>query len=98
MAAVQNYLAEIKHKWIDVGIQLELDPVKLEQLGAKERSSDGDNLRRMLLDWLLGDDPLPSWSALCFALRTPAVNEIRIASVIEREQVFVDLSSESGIN
>ena len=52
---------------------------------------------RCLLDWLLGEEPVPTWRSLCAALRTPSVNETRVASVIERERIFVDLEL-SGVS
>ena len=97
LAAVLNYLTEIKHKWIDIGIQLELDPEELEKK-TKDNSSAGDSMRTMLLDWLKGDDPLPTWKALSSALRMPAVNETTIAGVIESERVFVAVSSGKSPN
>ena len=88
---VLNYLIEIKQKWFDVSIQLDLDPEELEKHLLNEKYTNNDRLRKVLLDWLLGEEPVPTWKSLCAALRTPSVNETRLASVIERERIFVDL-------
>jgi len=58
--------------------------------------SDNDRLRKTCLDWLLGQEPMPTWRGLCAALRTPAVNEMRLATVVEKEMIFVDLEM-SGV-
>lgn len=41
----------------------------------------------MVLTWLKGEECVPTWKALCDALRAPAVGEIGIAEQIEREQL-----------
>ena len=69
---------------------MELDPEKLEKLSSRDKSTDGDNLRRMLLDWLTRADPPPTWKALVCALKTPAVNEMKVALLMEKEQVYSD--------
>ncbi len=89
LATIQNYLAKIKHKWIDIGVQLELDPEYLEELSTKRNSSDGDNMRRMILRWLTRKFPVAGWQALCDALRTPAVDEAGIAERIEEEKIML---------
>lgn len=75
-------------------MQLQLDPEYLEKLSSKKRSSDNDNLRKMLLTWLKGEYPeaIPTWRALHDALRTSAVDEVRIADKIKEEKglLFTD--------
>ena len=67
------------------------DPEELEKLLLNDKYTNNDRLRKVLLDWLLGEEPVPTWRSLCAALRTPSVNETRVARVIERERIFVDL-------
>ena len=88
LAAIQNYLAKATDKWIDIGVQLKVDPDYLEELTKNEQSSSRDNTRRMILTWLKSEEGIPTWQALCDALRTPAVDEIAVAERIEREQVL----------
>lgn len=87
MAAIQNYLARATHKWVDIGVQLELDPEYLENLRSNKKSSDKDNLRRMVLTWLKGEEIVPTWRSLCAALRAAAVEEVEIADKIEEEKL-----------
>ena len=53
-------------KYYDLGIELGLDPDYLNTLTLK---SDEENLCELLLCWLSGVDPEPTWEALCEALR-----------------------------
>ena len=94
---VLNYLVEIKRKWFDVSIQLDIDPEELEKHLLNDKYTNNNRLRKVLLDWLLGEEPVPTWRSLCATLQTPSVNETRLASVIERERIFVDLEL-SGVS
>lgn len=67
-----------------------MDPDYLENLNNQPNSSDGSNFRQMILRWLNGDDPVPTWKSLCKALRAPAVEEEEIARHIEKERVVGD--------
>ena len=87
MAVIQNYLAKTTSKWVDIGVQLELDPEYLENLRGRKKSSDNDNLRQMILTWLKGEGAEPTWRALCDALRAAAVDEAKIAKTIEEERL-----------
>lgn len=84
LAVIQNYLAKVAHKWIDIGVQLELDP---ENFKSNQRSSDRDSLRQMILTWLKGKESVPTWRALCTALRSAAVDESGIANKIEEKHL-----------
>lgn len=88
LASIQNYLASIKHKWEDIGVQLKLDPEYLESLSNKQNSTDSNNMRKMVLAWLTGKDQVATWKMLCQALRSPAVDEVGIAERIEREEMI----------
>jgi hypothetical protein len=90
LGAIQNYLAKVTEKWIDIGVQLKLDPEYLENLKSSKKSPDKDNMRRMILTWLKGDETTPTWSALCAALRAAAVNETEIADKVEEERLSSD--------
>ena len=69
-------------KYYDLGIELGLDPDYLDTLTSK---SDEDNLRDLLVRWLSGVDPEPTWQALCEALRNPAIKHEALAEEIEEK-------------
>ena len=69
-------------KYYDLGIELGLDPDYLNTLTSK---SDEENLRELLIRWLSGIDPEPTWKALCDALCSPAVKQELLAEEIEEK-------------
>ena len=98
LAAIQNYLVKIKEKWIDLGVQLNLDPDYLDDLSKNQSSSDGDKLRQLLLTWLKGEKggEVPTWKELCRALRTPSLDEAAIAEVIECNEIMTTETTFTG--
>ena len=74
-------------KYYDLGIELGLDPDYLNTLTSK---SDEENLRELLVRWLSGVDPEPTWKALCDALRNPAIKHELLAEEIEEKYCKVD--------
>ena len=69
-------------KYYDLGIELGLDPDYLNTLTSK---SDEESLRELLVRWLSGVDPEPTWEALCEALRNPAIKHELLAEEIEEK-------------
>ena len=49
----------------------------------------------MILTWLKGEVPVPTWRALCDALRAAAVDEAGVAERIEKEQLVVMAGGEN---
>ena len=83
-------------KYYDLGIELSLDPDYLNTLTSK---SDEENLRELLLRWLSGVDPEPTWKALCDALRNSAIKHELLADEIEEKYCKVESNNtqeESG--
>ena len=74
-------------KWFDLGLELRLDPDYLNTLRSK---SDEESLRELLLRWLSGVDPEPTWEALCDALRNPAIKHELLAEEIEEKYCKVE--------
>ena len=74
-------------KYHDLGIELGLDPDYLNTLTSK---SDEENLRELLVRWLSGVDPEPTWEAMCEALRNPAIKHELLADEIEGKYCNVE--------
>ena len=85
LAEVQRTLKNIEYKWYDIGVQLELDPDKLECI---QHSYDtmGKRLIAMIQLWLKGLHPLPTWRKLCLVMEGVVVQEPAIAELIRREK------------
>ncbi len=64
---VRNYLWEVRTKWFDIGIELNLKPDQLDVIKC-DHSNVQDCYTQMLREWLAQIDPLPTWSALVVAL------------------------------
>ena len=78
-------------KYYDLGIELGLDPDYLNTLTSK---SDEENLHELLVRWLSGVDPEPTWKAMCDALHNPAIKHELLAEEIEEKYCKVDSNNE----
>ena len=75
LKTVYNILYDIRRQWIDIGVNLEIDITKLGEIKDKY-DKPGDCLREMIIIWLKKE---PTWKALADALRSPSVNEEKVA-------------------
>ena len=90
LESIQEYLTGAHHKWSSIGVQLQLDPERLESLKTSTSSSSTeDKFRQAILMWLEGEGGCApqTWRSLCAALRAPAVDEAEIARHIERDKL-----------
>lgn len=78
---VRNYLYSVRLKWLDIGVELEVDETELKAIRKRCREDPGDCLLEMIGEWLRSvDGPVrPTWKALAEALRAKAVNERALA-------------------
>ena len=75
---VLEEVASVSHKWYNVGLQLGLPSGTLETI--KYQYSDAPTcMREMLIHWLKGTDPPPTWEALADALESRTVDEAQLA-------------------
>lgn len=75
---VRALLFSIRHKWYDIGIELDLQVAELDIIRSKY-DDPADCLLEMLKLWLKSINPLPIWNTLADALRADAVNEVALA-------------------
>ena len=85
LAEVQRFLTNVEYKWYDIGLQLGLDP---ERLNCIKRSgkTNGECLVDMIQLWLKGAEPKPTYTVLCRALKGRVVGESGLAATIQREK------------
>lgn len=75
-----------------------MDPEYLEKLRKKKtKLLVKDKLRKMLLTWLKGEEPQPTWKALCDALRSAAVDEVGVAERIEKDKLVSEPEVDHGL-
>lgn len=72
-------------RWYDIGLQLGLDPAKLECI-KQSGQSNGECLVAMIQLWLKGAEPAPTWGQLCRVLEGSVVGEQQLAATIRREK------------
>ena len=85
LAEVQQFLTCLEYKWYDIGLQLGLDPAKLECI-RRSGKSQGECLVDMIQIWLKGVEPVASWGHLCRVLEGRVVGEAELARTIRREK------------
>ncbi len=87
LAEIQRFLKRIEHKWYDIGLQLGLDPARLEGI-RHSGQTQGERLLSMIQLWLkgLGADAPPTWESLCRALEGVVVEEAGVAANIRRQK------------
>lgn len=85
LAEVQNFLINLEYKWYDIGLQLGLDPGRLECI-KQSGKSNAECLILMLQLWLKGVGPEPTWGDLCRVLAGRVVQEQKLAVAIRREK------------
>ena len=82
LRTVRNELHDVREKWYDIGIELRMDVPSLKTIDNKYNDSK-DCLRELITEWLKTVHPKPSWISLIDALRRKAVNEPKLAAVLE---------------
>ena len=83
---VINELYEARHKWFDIGLQLQLDHSELKSIEDKYRSDPGDCFRQMLIAWKTSSSQAhKTWSTLANILRQPAIRYEELATKVEEK-------------
>ena len=55
-------------KWMNIGVLLDIDTGRLDAIKTAENHAPDDCLREMLMIWLKGVPPPPSWAAIAEAV------------------------------
>ena len=85
MKSAMNALTSASPKWHMIGVQLEIPSHKLRNIRL-EFSNPMDQLREMLDVWMNEEtDPNLSWGVIIDALKSPSVDESRLARKIEEK-------------
>ena len=76
---VRDFLYEVRLKWYDIGIELEVEDEELDEIKSNYKDHHGHCLRDMIKARLrFKDNPL-TWSHIADALRAKAINEQKLA-------------------
>lgn len=71
----------MRTKWLDIGLELKVAYPTLNNIEAKYSDSK-DCLREVIVEWLKATDH-PTWQSLIDALRTPVIDEPKLAAKLE---------------
>ena len=77
---VRELLYDVRRKWYDIGIELELDHEELDNIKAAHPQELLNCLNEMIKKWLKSTKPQARWKALEAALRAAPVGEVKIAN------------------
>ena len=78
LKVVRDFLYDVRLKWYDIGIELDVEVVDLDEIKGRELN-DGDCLREMLIKRLKFVENRLTWKKLADALVAKAVNELELA-------------------
>ena len=83
-----NELVDVRRKWYDIGIQLNIPDEILEDISSACKDDYSLALRRLMQHWLKEIEPRATWADLVKALRARAVNEQNLAKNLEERFVL----------
>ena len=82
-----NELVDVRRKWYDIGIQLNIPDEILDDINSACKDNYSLALRRLMQYWLRQIEPRATWADLVEALRARAVNEQDLAKNLEERFV-----------
>ena len=82
---VLNSLWEVRSKWLNLGIQLDMKIQDLETIAKEKNSDPGDCFIDCITRWLRQGNPPPTWMALIKALRNCTIGFEELAERLERQ-------------
>ena len=85
---VQNALWNARTKWMDIGIELNVDFEDLEVIKKNHPNDTDECFRSMVMKLLEKIDPPPTWRVLVDALQSPAVSRAELADTILNQRMY----------
>ena len=76
---------DARTKWLDIGLELDLNITDLNAIRAEYRGDIGMCFMEMLTLWLKQVDPPPTWSAMIDALKEPIIGFEHLGEEVERK-------------
>ena len=88
---VQESLWEVRTKWYNIGIQLEVSLEELNTIKVRHSNNPDECLTELLAHWLR-NALQPAWTLIAKALRSPTVKFDELASKIEMANLIGHLN------
>ena len=79
LVTVKRFLYEAKRKWYNIGLELGVEDLMLDEIQARHGTDYDACLREMLQIWLRFYPNKPTWGRLADALKEQAVAENELA-------------------
>lgn len=96
LAKLLRFLHDVRVKWYDIGIQLNISTGTLDAIRQENHSDCGKCLREMVKDWLNRKAPQATFDDLIDALTSEPVGENTLAE--NTRHLDVAITSEAGIH
>ena len=87
LRTVRRAVWDARTKWMDIGLELDLNMSDLAAIEAVHRADIGRCFIEMLTVWLKQVDPPPTWTALVAALQDPVIGCGDLAEQVESKYV-----------
>ena len=87
LKTVQSDLWDVRSKWYNLGIQLDMKIEDLEAIKEKNSNNPDQCFTDCITCWLRRSDPLPTWVALLKALKEHTVGFQTLAQDVERKHM-----------
>ena len=85
LKAVHESLWEVRSKWRNLGIQLDIKVEDLEAIAANNHQKVDECFADCIICWLRQSNPPPTWTSLINALKSPTVGFQDLAKTLERK-------------
>ena len=86
---VRALLSDIKEKWYDIGVELEIDIDRLSKIKMKHGDDKAACLLEMITLWLKFIKNQPKWETLAAALRCRVINEEELAKKGTKSNAYI---------
>jgi len=83
LKTILNDIAPCRAEWFNLGIQLQVDTGTLKAIELKCKAP-ADQLREVVMAWLQSTKN-PTWGAMIEALKSPIIDETRLASELQQK-------------
>ena len=96
LKTVRKAIWDARMKWMDIGVELDLDITDLNAIESMHRGDIGRCFVEMLTLWLKQVDIPPTWSAIVAALREPIIGFEPLAEIVDSKYANVHQSSKAS--
>ena len=79
LRVVRDFLYDVRLKWYNIGLELGIDSITLDEIQFTYNKDPGTCLRELIKVWLKQIDTPTTWEKIAEALRSPCIDEKELA-------------------